>query len=242
MLHLPILLALVFFGSACSRPAARVPAEDPGSAAALLAAMHDRYADTRFETLTFVQQTVMHRPDGRVDTMTWYEAMVPGKLRIDVAPIEAGNGALAGSRPDVNTLAVLLSDVFTQPPARTAAVLDSLGFDLTKLREDTWNGRPAYVVGADAGEERAAQFWVDRKHLYAVRLAEPVGPDRSHTMDVHFGGYRAVGDAWIETEILIYVDGALRQAEYYTNIRPDVPLDPALFDTTRWRVETPYWK
>jgi hypothetical protein len=208
-LCLVLLLALPLL-AACDRPGAVPPeAEAPRieTPAALLAAMHDRYAATRFQTLTFVQQTVLHRPDGRVDSMTWYEAMVPGKLRIDVAPIE-----------------------------------DSLGFDLAKLRADTWNDRPAYVVGADSGDVRARQFWVDREHLYAVRLIEPVGPDGSHALDVHFGGYQPAGDAWIESEIMIYVDGTLRQEEHYTNIRPGVALDPALFDTTDWRIDRPYWE
>ena len=48
--------------------------------------MHDAYAGKWYKTLSFVQKTSY--PDARVET--WYEAAeIPGKLRIDVAPIDS---------------------------------------------------------------------------------------------------------------------------------------------------------
>src|SRR6478735_157960 len=56
----------------------------PRSGTELVQQMHDRYAGKWYNALTFVQTTTF--PDGR--TETWYEAMtVPGKLRIDIAPV-----------------------------------------------------------------------------------------------------------------------------------------------------------
>ena len=97
----------------------------------LLEAVRTRYDGDWHESLTFVQQTVFHRPDGSVDSATWYEALVPGRLRIDVAPIDSGNGVLfrdgmrytirnhevAASSPDINVLALLLTDMFSSTPA-----------------------------------------------------------------------------------------------------------------------------
>jgi hypothetical protein len=60
----------------------------------LVEAVRARYDDDWHESLTFVQQTVFHRPNGSVDSATWYEALMPGMLRIDVAPIDSGNGVL----------------------------------------------------------------------------------------------------------------------------------------------------
>jgi len=37
--------------------------------------------------------------------------------------------------------------------------LKGLKFDLSIEREETWQGRPVYVVGARAGDLHSAQFW-----------------------------------------------------------------------------------
>ena len=77
------------------RPASEEAIATP---AALIETMHDRYDGAWYKTLTFVQETIQHRQDGTVDTSTWYEAYeAPGRLRIDFAPLEAGNGLLFAS-------------------------------------------------------------------------------------------------------------------------------------------------
>ena len=61
----------------------------------LIAAMHKRYAGKWYKTLTFVQKTTTYKPDGTSSVETWYEAMsLPGSLRIDIDPLEKGNGIL----------------------------------------------------------------------------------------------------------------------------------------------------
>ena len=62
---------------------------------AVLAAMHERYAHTWYQTLTFDQESITHKPDNTTKSETWHEALrVPGKLRIEFGDPEAGNGAL----------------------------------------------------------------------------------------------------------------------------------------------------
>jgi hypothetical protein len=143
--------------------------------------------------------------DGKVET--WYEAAeLPGKLRIDIAPLEGKNtllfrndslyefkgGKLAESRPMVHPLMVLGFDVYAQPVDVTVRQLRSLGFDLGKLHESTWQGRPAYVVGAAAGDTVTRQFWIDKERLYFVRMVEPgkqaVGQGRDALQQVHPDG------------------------------------------------------
>src|SRR5215813_9325771 len=54
--------------------------------AALLAAMHDKYAKDWYETLSFQQDAITHHEDGKDTKEIWYEAgLLPGKLRIDIA-------------------------------------------------------------------------------------------------------------------------------------------------------------
>ena len=247
-------LVLVFILLTPLTSAPSVAAQDDPHA--LLDAMHARYGAQRAATLTFVQKTILHRPDGRVDTTTWYEAAAPGKLRIDFAPVEAGNGVLyaegvrytfqggelVDERSEVNPLQVLLMDIFTQPVRRTAASLEGLGFDLSRLYETTWQGRPVVVVGAaSAADVKAPQFWVDSERLVVLRVLQPVGAEGTRLLDVHVTEHKEMEGVPHETALLIYVDDQLVQEEYYHDVRPGAPIDPALFDPADWSIDAPYW-
>src|SRR5688572_9087074 len=116
----------------------------------LVAAMSKKYAGKWYKTLTFVQKTVTHKPDGTSATEIWYEALsAPGKLRIDIEPLDKHNGIifadgklysfrdgkLANSRPFVHPLLVLGFDVYVQPAATTLAQLKGLGINTAVLHE-----------------------------------------------------------------------------------------------------------
>src|SRR5499427_8632205 len=133
----------------------------------VLRAMHDRYKDSWYQTITFTQKSTTYKSDGTSSAETWYEAAsLPGNLRIDIGPASDGKGYIfadgnvtvvkdnkvVDTRKSVNMLLVLGFDVYTQDPAKTIAVAKGEGFDLSKLHEDTWEGHPAYVVGADRGD------------------------------------------------------------------------------------------
>ena len=80
-----LLIPLLAPGSLLAVPVPSPPAID--SPKALIEAMHARYDGRWFETLTFVQTSIRHKPDGAVATTLWYEALhMPGKLRIEFDP------------------------------------------------------------------------------------------------------------------------------------------------------------
>src|SRR5215468_7196047 len=57
----------------------------------LLRAMHDRYRDSWYQTVTFTQKSTTYNPDGSSSAETWYEAAsFPGKLRIDIGAASDG--------------------------------------------------------------------------------------------------------------------------------------------------------
>ena len=143
--------------------AAAAPMDPPRDGVELIRQMHARYDGKWYRTLSFVQKTSY--PDGRVET--WYEAAeVPGKLRIDVAPVDSGNtilfrndsvyqferGERKAAQPMTHPLMVLGFDLYAQSPETTVRQLTSLGFDLSRLRADTWQGRKAWVVGSVAAD------------------------------------------------------------------------------------------
>ncbi|HET9004056.1 MAG TPA: hypothetical protein VFN39_08650 [Gemmatimonadaceae bacterium] len=225
------------------------------TAQGLVRAMHGKYAGSWYHTATFVQRNTRYLPSGAADTSTWLEALrVPGALRIDVEPLSQrngilfvrdsqfiiGGGQLTRAIPSVHPLMVLSFDVYADPPERTLARIRSLGFDLTKMHEDVWQGRPVYVVGAAAGDMRTRQFWVDRQRLLFVRLLQP-DRDTTKTSEIRFNNYRALGGGWIAPEVVFLVDGKPNFIERYEDIRVDPPLVDAVFDPRAWNA-VPNWR
>ena len=225
--------------------AAQATAQNMSSGEALLRAMHDRYQGNWYQTLTFTQKSITHKPDGTTSSEIWHEALgCPGKLRIDIGPLSDNNGiifadgtvtsfkngSVAGTRPYVHMLLVLGFDVYCQPAETTIEQVKGQGFDLSKLHEDTWEGQAVYVVGADTGDLKSKQFWIDKKRLLFVRLIEPDPRDPSKTADTRFVDYRQMSKGWVAAGVEMYVDGKEVFSEEYSDIQIDVKLSPAVFD------------
>jgi hypothetical protein len=216
----------------------------------IIKAMYDRYAGKWYRTLTFVQRNTATRPDGTKERSVWREyATLPGKLRIEFEPVDSGKGALyvrdsqfvfnadtlEGATAFVHPLMVLGFDVYFEPVERTVARLEQLKFDLATVHDDTWEGRPVWVVGATTGDQRTRQFWIDKERLVFVRLLEPGRRDTTRTSDIRFNKYYSVGPAWLSPEVAFLVDGQERWLEEYTDIKTAVPLADALFDPRQWK-------
>ncbi|MCI0708189.1 MAG: hypothetical protein L0Y80_11985 [Ignavibacteriae bacterium] len=213
-------------------------------------AMHTRYHEAWYKTLTFTQKTVTHQPDGTTKEETWYEALsVPGSLRIDIGSTESGNGmlflkdslfsfqngALKMSRPFIHPLLVLGFDVYQQPIEETLRKLTTLAYDLTRFHEDTWQGRSVYVVGAEKGDLKTKQFWIDKERLVFVRSLEPHPRDSSITSEIQFNKYEKYSGGWVAPEVYFYQNGKLTMEEYYSDIKVDVELGKRLFDSATWK-------
>jgi outer membrane lipoprotein-sorting protein len=221
----------------------------------LIAAMQKKYGKSWYKTATFVQETTNIAPDGSSRVETWYEAMsVPGSLRIDFTPTSEGNGILftdgkiyvfkngkiENTRPFEHPLLILGFDIYRMPAAEVTTKLQALKFDLPQFREDTWQGRPVYVVGAKAGDLHSPQFWIDQENLYFVRMLGPAGKDGTQTQETQFNKYQKLGGGWIAPEVIFMIDGKIVTTEKYSQIRSDMNLDPKLFDPQSWT--TTHWK
>ena len=229
-------------------------AQDIHTGDALLRAMHERYQSSWYHTLTFTQKSTTYKPDGTSTAETWYEAaLLPGKLRIDIGPASDGKGyvlvdgtvtilkedKVASTRPLINMLLVLGFDVYTQAPETTVKVVRGEGYDLSKVREDTWEGHTVYVVGADKGDLKSKQFWVTKDTLLFVREIEPARGDPGKLDDIRFTDYRPLAGAWVAARVEVYSDEKLVFSEDYTDIQANVKLDAGTFDpqqfsTTHW--------
>jgi hypothetical protein len=253
-----LVVGLIIFGAAChhARPAptpapARAPrpvnpATNPiTSSASLIKAMHERYASIWYKTLSFRQKTTLALPSGGEVVQTWYEsARLPGRLRIDTdlrsksgtlfardSIYSFNGGKLVRADSGLNELLVLGFDVYTQSAARSEAQLRSLGFDLNRFHEGTWQGIPVYVVGAARGDTASKQFWVDRNRLLFIRMVEQTAQGHS---DTRFSDYQSEGGGWVAAEVAQIVNGKRRILEQSSDIHTGVALSDALFDPKQW--------
>lgn len=220
----------------------------------LLRAMHDRYKDSWYQTVTFTQKSTTYKPDGTSTAETWYEAaLFPGRLRIDIGPATEGKGYIfsngsvtvitenkvVANKKDINMLLVLGFDVYRQDPEVTINIVKGEGYDLSRLREDSWEGKPAYVVGAEKGDLKSKQFWIAKDTQLFLREIEPARDDASKLDDIRFIHYQPLAGAWIAAGVEVYSDGKKVFSEDYSDIQANVKLEPAVFDpekfsTTHW--------
>ena len=212
--------------------------------------MRARY-DGRFpKTIVFRQENTLYPVSGGEQRSEWLEyASIPGRLRVEYMPASNRNGVLyanqrinvfdggRSTRNDayIHPLMVLLYDVHALPADSTIALLDSLHFDLSKLRKDAWMGRPAFVIGAAAGDTTTNQFWVDVERLVTVRVIQTdKRSGRSVLNETRLENFVEHGGAPIATEILFLRDGRPYFREVYRDVRVNEPLADALFDPARW--------
>ena len=225
----------------------------------VLAAMKQKYEGKWYKTLTFEQKTTNYKPDGTSEAHTWYEAFtMPGKLRIDMTPLEKGDGVifadqriypfrdgkLGNARDFVHPLLVLGFDVYGQPVESTIGQLKGLGIDMSVVHEEPWQNGTAIVVGAKQGDLTSPQFWIDKKNLLFVRLIQPVGKDKKSIQETQFNGYQKVkGGGWVSAEVKFFVDGKISTTEEYTKIQTDRTLSPDLWNPEKWMdVDKGYYK
>lgn len=226
--------------AAGTRPFALAPKDGE----AVIRAMHDKYSNSWYRTLSFTQKTTRRTPADTMVIETWRErAMIPGYLRIDIEratgdlTIVYGGDSLFVWRGDSvltraaarNILMVIGFDVYRQPPETTLAVLAAEGFPMTRVREDTWEGRPVYVLGATAGDLRSHQLWIDKERLLFVRAIQPDERDSTKTLDMRFDSYVKVPAGWLSETVELYRDGKLVQREEYSEVQTNIALDPKIF-------------
>jgi hypothetical protein len=252
--RIPVAILVLVLAACASNPATPPPdttaaaRRAPSTGRELIESMHAAHSRTWYRTLTFVQRTSF--PDR--PPQTWYEAgAIPGKLRIDIAPIDSGNatmyvgdsaytfrrGQRVNVRKDRNLLMTLGFDVYGQLPATTAAQLTEQGVDLSRIHQGTWQGRPVWVVGAASGDTTSNQFWVDAERLLFVRLLQrlPGQNNQPAALDVEFNRYQRLGGGWIAPEVVIRINGREIMREEYSDMRADVPLPADLYTTTEYR-------
>ena len=247
-----LLAAAGLAGFAAFAPSIGAQSRMPHDGTEVFARMSKAYAKGWFTTLTFSQTTTIRMRDGRDTVQTWYETLrfTPAtgtRIRIDVAPLSAGNatistwdstwvlrgGALSATRGDGNPFLPLVMGAYLQPPERTAREVAPLGIDLTKIHAAVWDDRVAWVVGAsNPCDSTSAQFWVDAERLLVVRMVLAAGAGRP-PLDIRLDKFMPVGKGgWLATRVEMTSGGQRRQLEEYHDWKGNAGIDAALMDAS----------
>lgn len=236
-------------------PPARPEAPPITDGRSLVSAMRQKYSAQWYKTLSFTQNNTLYSARGSATNSQWRQHIsLPGRLRIDYLPLTQRSGVLFdGSRvhtfdngraidaqPGMNAQLLVTADVYALPVERSSQLLDSLGFDLSKLRRDTWEGQAAYVVGAAAGDSTTSQLWIDTVKLVMVRMVQKERRGtRDIVTDVRFGKFADFSGSPIATEVTQYRDGRLVFREQLVDVRVNDAIPEATFDPTKWVAAQP---
>jgi len=208
----------------------------------VLQSMYKRYHNQWHKSLTFNQTTERYRNDSLVKTDTWYETIVyPDLLRIDFGSAKSSNGVIfrhdstyvfknnkiVRSTKDENELIFFLGGMYSMPYEKILSHFAELHYDLAKFHVSTWKGKPVYVLGANADDEKVNQLWIDQEKQVAVRF---IKYDNNTKEEGLFEQQVALKNAWSETKCSFYINDKILQVESYHNLVADAPVDMTIFD------------
>jgi hypothetical protein len=207
----------------------------------LIRAMHRTYApDKWYRYFTFSQHVEWCRNDSVIKREVWHEAYKPGSLIIKFGSKDSKTGRLYDDftshsfaegkapqkAPRVHELLLVGLDVYFFDPESTIRILDSLGYNLNKIRTDEFSGRRVFVVGADKGDDTSRQFWIDQERLYMHRV---VYEQKGKISDVVFADYKKMQGNWVARTIIFKTDGKLGLIEKYYDVKFPKSLNPDWF-------------
>lgn len=196
------------------------------------------------EEYTFTQTTTLFKPDGSVEKEeTWYEAVrYPNLLRIDFGEPKEKNAILYGGdslylfkggelktvRPEKMEYLFFEGGIASLSKTEVMEEMKSAGYNTDIFRTDKFAGRKVYVIGAEKGDMKSKQVWIDQERLVQVRRIDNLGEDK--VMEVQFNVYQEKEGHWLPKEITFLFNGKPMQKEVYENVVLNPGLKDVLFD------------
>jgi hypothetical protein len=200
-----------------------------------------RYNGKWFKQIKFSQTTTFYSNDTVVKTERWIEEYrFPSQLIIKVNHENSADGQLyrndsvyvfennkvVYNKPVTHDVVIMSMDIYNMEPDDIMKRLEGLPYNLNKFREDEFEGRKIYVIGADKGDTTTNQVWFDAEHLYFVKMIKntPNG-----LQEIILGDYiNFEGQGWIEQEVIFKLDGMVYLKEKYYNISIPVEAKPEI--------------
>lgn len=214
----------------------------------IVAKMRQKWAGKWPVNIQFEQKVLYYKDDKLIKEDVWQEFLsAPQKLHIRFGGFETGNGAIFKNDSifyysknnivkkefKVQHLLLLGFDVYFLKVADTEQKLKNLGFDLSKNHHKIIDGKKIVVVGTkDKNDDTTAQFWIDKKNMYLVRV---ILKDGNTISDIEFKNYKIIDNYPIATSITFKSNGKLAMTEEYFNISFPKYSDKNIFDLSKFK-------
>ncbi len=211
-------------------------------------AMYKKYDGGKkwYKYFSFTQDAIFYRNDSVIKTEVWHEVgSFPGQLAIKFDKKDSKDGVLFSGKkiysikdgvakepkPFIHDLLLVGFDVYFLKPERTIQLLDSLGYNLKSLHIDEFEGRKVYVIGAEGGDDKTPQFWIDAERFYMHRI---VYKKKDKITDCVFGDYVKTEGYWVAKKISFKSNGQLQVIEKYYDLKFPKTLDQNIFDPNKF--------
>ncbi len=227
----------------------------PRNGLEVVGAMRRTHPSRALHALSFTQSTIEIRtttPPPRTRRSRVFAAL-PGKQRIIQLPTTARSGSIRdrqrlavferGRRVTTSNrvdLAMLLAfDVYAQSIDTTIMWLDAAKVRMGLARRDMLDRRRVWVVGAEEGDEKTAQFWVDADQWRVVRVIQRDPRAPSEVVDIRFTEFTESLDVPVPARIDEYRAGLLTRQHEISGVEVNPTLPAGAFDLSRWREVRP---
>ncbi len=110
--------------------------------------------------------------------------------------------------------------------------LSLLGVDVTVSSLGRFQGKPAYVLGAQYPDETTPQVWLDKDTFRPFRwiMTRKTGESRENSIEVRYFEWQKVHHAWYPMRIEFFVAGILVREIHVQNIKVNPSFSKELFD------------
>ncbi len=114
--------------------------------------------------------------------------------------------------------------------------LSSLGVDVFISSLGRFQGKLAYVLGAQYPDESISQVWFDKETFLPMRwlIFEETGNDPEMSLEVRYLDWRQFDKSWYPMHIEFYKNGSLIREIYVADIEVNPDFEEALFDMERF--------
>lgn len=248
-----LLVLILGFGLFSFRSVEQEEGKKISSAEELIRAMRKEARKSPLQEYTFIQETTRYNEDGTPkEPETWYEAVkYPDMLRIDIGDPSNGRTViyrddsayffkdhqLQGNRHEVMEFLLLEGGLKHYSVSEILERMENSDYDLGIFRTDNYQGRKVYVIGAEKGDLKSKQVWIDQERLTEVRRIDIIREDK--LLEVQYLDYQKVLGAWVPVKIDFFIEGKMLQREIYNEITGNPGLKPVLFDPSQ--IDTWHW-
>jgi outer membrane lipoprotein-sorting protein len=110
--------------------------------------------------------------------------------------------------------------------------LSLLGVDVTVSSLGRFQGKPAYVLGAQYPDETTAQIWLDKDTYRPFRwiMTSKDGKSRENSLEVRYVQWQKVQNTWYPMRIEFFMAGILVREIHVQNIKANPSFSKKLFD------------